>query len=417
MYLTIIYVGQITNFLITLILQIRQYKVVKNAQVPDFFKDKITKEEYEKTKKYNLEKLQFSIFCLIFSFIQMLITLKFEILQKIYFKVTQIFSFTNEMSYANQIIFLIVINIISTFLFLPFSLYSTFSIEERYGFNKTTKKLFFTDLIKSTIITNIVIAFVIYITLFSINYFNNWHYKLMIFMAIFQIFMIVVMQVYIMPLFNKFEIMEDGNLKNRVIELAKKVGFKYSNIFVMDGSKRSSHSNAFFIGLFGEKRIVFYDTLIKQVSENETIAIFAHELGHWYHLHLPKMLIVQIIQQFIYLYILQIMLENKNFINSVFRTQHVPMIMKLTYFGMISGILSPFLLYLVNLSSRRNEKQADSFAVEKGYAEDLEKGLISLHVENKSCLSNDWMYSTYFHSHPTLLERIAFIRRESAKRK
>lgn len=407
MFLQIIYIGSITNFLITMFLYWRQFSVIKESKVPNYMLERVSDEDYKKTKHYNIDKMIFSTFTVIIHFIKSFFTIYYGVLPYCYNILNQKLGLKSEL--LTQIIFLLISTLSETIFGIPFSLYSTFVIEEKYGFNKMTFYVFLTDLIKSTCLIFTILPVITTVVLKMIDYFDTFFLKVTIFLVLFQMIMVVIFPIFIMPLFNKFEEMKEGSLKDKIKELAKKVGFQYSNIFVMDGSKRSGHSNAFFIGLFKEKRIVFYDTLLEQTTEEESIAILAHELGHWHHAHTWRFVFIQFLFQIFSLYFFEIAVKNRNFSISIFGTENVPILLKMIYFNLCSSMIGPLMTLLVNMFSRYHEKQADLFAVSHGFSDDLIKGLISLHKENRAPLSTDWLYSTYYHSHPTLDERISFI--------
>jgi STE24 endopeptidase len=224
-----------------------------------------------------------------------------------------------------------------------------------------------------------------------------------------QLIMVVLFPILIQPLFNKFEPLDEGSLKKRIVDLAKEIGFKPSKILKMDGSKRSHHSNAYFIGLFKEKRIVLFDTLLNQTTENEVLSILCHEFGHWYYNHTWMNIIFSFSIIFGYLYTFNIFVKNKIFMSKY------PMILKLNYFMLLTVVINPLLTLIQNYITRIYERQADRFAVKKGYGNDLKTGLIKIHIENKSNICPDSWYSTYHHSHPTLSERIELIDSEINK--
>lgn len=385
----------------------RQFQAIRNSKVPKYMTEKVTEEEYEKTKNYNKEKLIFSTITAIIYFIKSFSLIYFGLIPYFYHHLDTRLGWKSDM--LTQIAFLLIWYFLDLVFDIPFSLWSTFVIEEKYGFNKSSLIIFFTDMAKSCMLISVILPILFGMVFKIIEFFDTFFWKVTIFIMIFQIAMIIILPIFIMPLYNKFVEMEEGTLKTRVIELANKVKFRYSNIFVMDGSKRSGHSNAFFIGLFREKRIVFYDTLIEQSTEDEAIAILGHELGHWYHLHMPRMLFVQFSLQALSIYFFEIAVKNSHFSLSIFGTEKVPILLKMIYFSMVSQMISPMLVLLSNMLSRYNEKQADRFAVSHGFSDDLIHALISLHKENRSSLTTDWMYSAYYHSHPTLDERISFI--------
>lgn len=417
MFLEIIYLGSVTNFAIAIFLNIRQIFAVKQSKVPKYLKEKLTDEDYQKTRNYNVEKLLFSTFATILNFIKSILIIYHNILPLAYESLDAKLNFNSQI--VTQIVFLLIWHVCDTIMDLPLSVYSTFVIEEKYGFNETTPFVFITDLIKTTLLYFLFVPPLFGIVHSIIERFDTFYLRVSLFLMVFQLIMVVIFPTFIMPLFNKFEEMKESSLKQRVEELAKKVKFRLKNIFVMDGSKRSGHSNAFFIGLFKEKRIVFYDTLLEQTTDDQVIAILGHELGHWYYSHMWRAILMQFAIQSFSIYLFEVAIKNVNFSISIFGTKDAPLLLKMIYFNMVSQMISPLMTLLFNMLSRYNERQADRFAVENGYDDDLINALISLFKENRASLSSDWMYSTYNHSHPTLDERIALIsdHKEKVKKK
>nr|AAB61028.1 A_IG002N01.21 gene product [Arabidopsis thaliana] len=271
---------------------------------------------------------------------------------------------------------------------LPFSLYSTFVIESRHGFNKQTIWMFIRDMIKGTFLSVIlgppIVAAIIFIVQKGGPYLAIY---LWAFMFILSLVMMTIYPVLIAPLFNKFTPLPDGDLREKIEKLASSLKFPLKKLFVVDGSTRSSHSNAYMYGFFKNKRIVLYDTLIQQCkNEDEIVAVIAHELGHWKLNHTTYSFIA--VQ------------------HTVIPLQH------LVSFGL-------------NLVSRAFEFQADAFAVKLGYAKDLRPALVKLQVrednnrtqteENLSAMNTDPLYSAYHYSHPPLVERLRAIDGEDKK--
>ena len=233
-------------------------------------------------------------------------------------------------------------------------------------------------------------------------------------MSITQLVMVVIYPVYIQPLFNKFTELEEGTLKEKITSLCKKIGFKASKVLVMDGSKRSSHSNAYFIGLFKEKRIVLYDTLKNQMDEDEILAVLCHEFGHWYKSHTLKLVFCALIQQLFYFWSTNQLLNNEYFSKALFY-QNEPLIIKLMYVVYFLNIAEIPISLSNNVLSRSFEREADVYAVKQGYGKELSSALVKLSKENKGNLSPDSLYSTFYNSHPTVVERMQLIEDEMKK--
>ncbi|EJW02613.1 hypothetical protein EDEG_02987 [Edhazardia aedis USNM 41457] len=390
-----------------------------------------TEEEFHKMRKYNTEKLLFSLLKLSATLFECIFLVKNNILLESYAILSSKLGVNNNLL---QIIYLMLFIFHTMLLNLPFDLISTFYIESKYGFNKTTLPLFFTDILKQTVLTFIIVPPLLSLVLYLIDIFpNNFYIYVYILVVSVQLILMLIFPSIIHPLFNKFENLEEGNLKNSIINLAKEVGFKPSKILKMDGSKRSHHSNAYFIGIFKEKRIVLFDTLINQCENNQILAILCHEFGHWHYSHIWKKIIHCFINLFIYCYLFNKFTKNGTLFSNLLAKfnsksfylisshtdftpiQKFPMILKLLYFAFALTFINPLENLIDNFISRVFERQADKFAVKKGYAEELKTGLINIHVKNYSNIVPDKLYSIYHHSHPTLFERLELIDNEVAK--
>jgi STE24 endopeptidase len=226
-----------------------------------------------------------------------------------------------------------------------------------------------------------------------------------------------VFPVLIMPLFNKFDPLPDGSLKNKVVDLAAQLRFPLTKIFVVDGSRRSSHSNAYMYGFFNNKRIVLYDTLLKQMDEEKILAVLCHEFGHWHHGHTLKFLVAGLAQLFTFCYGAKHSLFNEQLFSDFgFRAGDLSPMVGLQLFTVVFyEPLSLVLEYLMSMLSRRFEFQADQFAVDMGYGEQLIAGLCIMQDENKASITPDWLYAALHYSHPPLVERLAALERAEKK--
>ncbi|EPZ36837.1 Peptidase M48 domain-containing protein [Rozella allomycis CSF55] len=244
-----------------------------------------------------------------------------------------------------------------------------------------------------------------------VRYFgSSFYWYLFIFLVVFQFFMILVYPSFIMPLFNQFTPIEEGELRSKIFALAKKVEFPLTNLFVMDGSKRSAHSNAFFFGLFKNYRIVIFDTLLKQVKTNEVVAVVAHELGHWKLSHTMRRIVISQGIFFLNLYVLSQFILNEYIFNLFgFYGKTYPVVLGFIFFQYVSSPVDHMLNFAMNIVSRKHEYEADAFAVKHGYSLELVNALIKIHSENLSNLNPDRWYVTYHYCHPTLFERIEAI--------
>lgn len=311
-----------------------------------------------------------------------------------------------------SLIFLAITTVIGTVTALPFELYSTFSIEKKHGFNKQTLGLFFSDKVKSTLLTLIIggpfVALLLQIIKLGGDFFYIYVWA---FMFCFSVFMMTLVPTVIMPLFNKYEKLPEGTLKTKIYALADTLAYPLTKLFVMDGSKRSAHSNAFMFGFGSNKRIVLFDTLMEQVEEEEILAILGHELGHWKLGHTwSNFAITQIyfgaaFFGFSLAYSSESLYAAFGF-NDADRS--VPTIIALLlFFQTIWAPVDKLLSFFLTMFSRYNEFGADAFAVGLGYSQTLQSGLCKIHLENLGAMCPDPWYSMYHYSHPPLVERLS----------
>ncbi|KAK6089447.1 hypothetical protein P3W45_001584 [Vairimorpha bombi] len=395
------------NLLISVYLQIRNILALYKDK-SEISKKISTEEEYKQMQNYNRDKLFFGILKSIISALKDILTIKLRLNQKLFDK------FFRD-TYMSEVVFFLATYNINSILETPFDMFSTFFIEHVHGFNKMTLGLFITDLIKKTMIINITFFLLLNVVLKLVsNYLSSFWLYLWTFLSVFQIAMVVIYPVFIQPSFNKFTELADGSLKDKIKALSGKIGFKASKIFVMDGSKRSGHSNAYFVGLTKEKRIVLYDTLIDQLDEDEIIAVLCHEFGHWCNSHTLKLACNILIQQLFLFWFTNQLLNNEYFTKMLFY-QDEPLIIKLMYASYFLNIMEYPVTLFNNIITRIFERESDLFAVQQGYGKDLSSALVKLSKENKGNLSPDYLYSTFNHSHPTLVERMQLVEDEMKK--
>lgn len=294
---------------------------------------------------------------------------------------------------------------------LPFSLYATFVIEEKFGFNKTTLTLFFADLIKSIVLSALLGGALLALILWFLEVGGPFSWLMC--WAASALFLLVVQYLvptWIMPLFNRFSPLENGPLKDAIFEYAQSIDFTLSNIFVMDGSKRSSKSNAFFTGFGKNKRIVLFDTLIKEHTTRELVAILAHEMGHFKKKHIIKRMGVGILQMGFIFYLLSICISHQGLFHA-FYMQEMSIYAGLIFFGLLYSPIDLFISLLVQISSRKDEYEADQFAAETIQDnQPLITALKTLSVHNLSNLTPHPFYVFLNYSHPPVLDRITALR-------
>jgi STE24 endopeptidase len=387
-----------------------------DRKVPDFFQGKITSEAYDKSVQYTLAKAKYQRWIEIYSRLVTLTVLFSGLLPFLDRLSRDLAGRFFPVLYVQGIIFCFGVGFVFALANLPNDLYATFGLEARFGFNKTTLKTYVTDKIKGLllgILIGIPFLFVVLWLMGSAGPF--WWVWAFLFISGFQLLMVIVYPTLIAPLFNKFEPLNEGEFRDRILALADQVGFKTSGIYSMDGSRRSAHSNAYFTGIGKAKRIVLFDTLLGQMTTEQGLAVLAHEMGHYKMKHIRRMLVLQTVLLFIGLYILSLLVNYKPLFLA-FGLENPSNHAALVLFSVLSGPATFYLGPFMNLLSRKYEYEADRFAaVTLRDGRPMEEALISLTIKNLSNLTPHPWYSAYHYSHPTPAERIGAIR-ESAQR-
>lgn len=370
--------------------------------VPEGLEDVYEAGEYRKSMKYKKVNYRFAILTGTFSFV---IILLMFFLEGFAFADKLAGSLT-ENPVLTALLFFGGLMLISDLINTPFSIYDTFVIEERFGFNKTTAKTFVLDKIKGWLLGALIgggmLAAIVWF--YQLTGKNFWIYA-WILVSVFTVFMNMFYSTLIVPLFNKQSPLEEGELRDAINAFSEKAGFKLTNIFVIDGSKRSTRANAYFAGLGAKKRVVLYDTLIDDLTTDELVGVLAHEIGHYRKRHTVTGMILSIIQTGVVLFILSL------FVGSPLLSQALGADIPSFHIGLIAfGILySPISMVLgigMNMMSRRNEYQADRFAAEKYKAPALINALKKLSGKNLSNLTPHRLYVFFNYSHPTLHQRV-----------
>lgn len=299
---------------------------------------------------------------------------------------------------------------------LPFSIYSTFVIEERFGFNQTSVKTFILDIVKGTLLSVILggplLALILWFFMVSGVY--GWLYC-WVGVVVFSIVLQFLAPVLIMPLFNKFSPLEEGALQEKILKYAEQENFKLKGIFTMDGSKRSTKLNAFFTGFGKFRKIVFYDTLLEKLSESEVLAVLAHEMGHFKLKHIIKMLLASIVQTGIMFYLLSLFIGNSG-LSQAFAMEHTSIYASLIFFGFLYSPISLLVGIFFNYISRKNEFEADNYAATTTKApEFLISGLKKLCQANLSNLTPHPVVVFIQYSHPPVLTRIRNLEKQGSK--
>jgi len=309
------------------------------------------------------------------------------------------------------LVFFGILMLASTIISLPFSIYDTFVIEEKYGFNKTTTKTFVLDKIKGILLSLIIGGglFALILWFYHLTASMFWIYT-WILLTVFMIFMNMFYSTLIVPLFNKQTPLPEGELRNAIEDFSKKVGFKLDNIFVIDGSKRSSKANAYFAGFGKRKRIVLFDTLIDDMDTGELVSVLAHEIGHYKKKHTLTGMFISIIQTGLTLYILSLFISAPE-LSGALGVEEASFHIGLIAFGILYSPISMLLGLGLNIYSRKNEYQADRFAAIHYKAQALIDALKKLSSKNLSNLTPHPVYVFFHYSHPPLLQRVRALKK------
>lgn len=388
-------------------LTMRQKTFVLNhrAEVPDAFKSSVGLEAHQKAADYTIEKEKLGEIDGIVSVVFLLIlTLGGGI--ALSFKFWSSFGLSPMLTDLGAVF---TIFIIMTVFEIPSSLYQTFVIEEKYGFNKSTKEQFFKDQAISLALVVAIGAPIMAMILWVMDSIGSlwWLVAWAILMG-FSLLMSWLFPTVIAPLFNKFTPMEEGTLKERIQGLLSRCGFNSDGIFIMDGSKRSGHGNAYFTGMGKNKRIVFYDTLVESLEDEELEAVLAHELGHFKCKHTRKMLIASSIMTLVSFAVLGWLIGQDWFFSGLGVDTHSNAA-ALLLFMMVSPVFTIFMQPISAYFQRKFEFEADDFAAENAKASKLISGLVKLYEENANTLTPDPLYSAFHYSHPPAAIRIAHL--------
>ncbi|XP_047128545.1 CAAX prenyl protease 1 homolog isoform X1 [Hydra vulgaris] len=451
-----IFAGVLTFMWITFLwetyLSYRQHKVYLNTKdIPVELKDSLDKQTFEKSRLYQVDRSKFGFVSSIYSQLELTVILLFgglPFLWAVSGSLNEALGFDATHEIKQSCVFLVLSTLFSTVTSLPWKLYSNFVIEERHGFNKQTLGFYFKDLVKKLVVTTAislpVTSILIWIIKWGGQYFfiYTWLFALGV-----SLFMIAIYHDYIAPLFDRYIPLPEGHLRTIIEDLAKRVNFPLSKILVVEGSKRSSHSNAYFFGLYKKKVIVLFDTLLsvspfeeekkmKKVNDNvseeakeeqekandndkgctseEILAVIGHELGHWKLNHTLKNLIISQINLILTFFVFGLLMDNKTLYKSFgFYSQEPTLIGLLIVFQFIFSPYNELVGFLMTVLSRRFEFQADEFAKSLSYSKQLQSALMKLNKENLGFPVADELYSSYHYSHPPLLERLKALKVKS----
>lgn len=395
------------DFLVERILESLNRRAM-SPDLPESLRGIYDEQEYSRFQNYKRENDRFGLLSSSFSF---LVTLGFLCVGGFGWYNTWVTAVTGSVVWQT-LLFMGGLAFVSGLIGLPFDWYATFHIEEKYGFNKTTVKIYVTDTIKgmlvSAVVGGVLLAAVTGFYVWAGDWFWVYAWGLV---TVFSVFMSMFYSQLIVPLFNKQTPLGEGTLRDKIQAFARKAGFKLDNIYVIDGSKRSTKANAYFTGLGPKKRIVLYDTLLQELTEEEIVAVLAHEVGHYKKRHTLQFMAASVLQTGFMLWLFSLCVNQPALSEALggdgnyFQLGFVAFVLLYSPVGMVLGLL-------MNRWSRKNEYEADAYAVSQGLGEALVAGLKKISVKSLSNLTPHPAYEWVYYSHPSLLKRIGAIRQE-----
>jgi len=399
----------LTNVLLKIWLNARQVRHVAQhrAEVPDAFVSQISLADHQKAADYTLTKAKVAQIDIL---IDAAVLLGWTLMGGLSALNAVVLEFMAP-GLWQQVVLVLAFSLVGGLIDLPMSLYQTFVLEQKFGFNKMTWKLWLSDSLKGLVLGLVLgvplIAMVLWLMHAGGVYWWIWTWCALVF---WQLFLMAIAPNVIMPLFNKFTPLEDESLKVRVNALMQRAGFTAKGFFVMDGSKRSAHSNAFFTGFGASKRVVFFDTLLQQLSPSEMEAVLAHELGHFKHRHIFKMIASSFVMTFIGLALLGFASQQIWFYtglgvmpNLTGGNEAVALLLFMLVVPVFTFLFAP----ISSWRSRVQEYEADAYAVSQTPAADLSSALLKLYQDNASTLTPDPLYVKFYYSHPPASLRLA----------
>ena len=399
--LAFLVIGYIT---LKVLLDIYQIYYIKNADVSDADLElfSIDIDYFNRSNSYNISKLFISIINVIITGIILSYFIFLGGIQDINNNIEKL-----NISYVNQELAIVIFFVVfMTVINMPIGLYKTFYVEEKFGFNKSSLSLYIKDSLLSLVLGLVIIS-ILFSTLNFLftSYPDYWWFYIWLVYILFNIFILYAYPIFIAPLFNEFKKLSDKSIIGVINSLSKKTNFSVSNIYVMDGSKRSAHSNAYFTGFHKSKRIVFFDTLLTMLTPNEIEAVLAHEIGHYKKNHILKSMLMSLVFSFLAFYLMY----NITLINSLFyelRINPNSPGQLIIFFSLAVPSILFFLNPFFSSLSRKNEFEADNYAKDFSNKDDLISSLKKLYKENLTILKTSPLYSSIYNSHPTVFERI-----------
>ena len=386
--------------------QIRHVAAHRHA-VPDAFASQISLEEHQKAASYTIAQGQFGLLEVAWG---TAVLLGWTLLGGLSMLNGWIASLVPP-GLGQQVVLVVVFGAIGGVLDLPWAAWRTFVLEQRFGFNRTSVALWLQDLVKSTVVGALIGIPLVALVLWLMGAAGTlwWLWTWGVWMG-FNLLMLLVYPTWIAPLFNKFQPLEDAELKERVTALMQRCGFTSKGFYVMDGSRRSAHANAYFTGFGNSKRVVFYDTLLAQLSPAEVDAVLAHELGHFKHKHITQRIVSLFAMSLAALALLGWLSQQVWFYTGLGVQPNLTGsndALALLLFMMAMPVLTSFISPLFSQISRKHEFEADAFAAANASGQDLANALLKLYKDNASTLTPDPMYVKFYYSHPPASERIA----------
>jgi len=372
--------------------------------VPSSFAAAISLEDHQKAADYTVARVQLGIVDLMVSALMLLALTIGGGLQALHARAA---AFAEPGSLAHGVLFIAVVASVAWIIELPLTVYRSFGLEARFGFNRLTPRLFVADTLKGIALAALIGLPLAAAVLWLMEAMGDlWWLYVWAFWLAFNLLVLLVYPTFIAPLFNKFKPLEDGALKSRIEALMRRCGFRLSGLFVMDGSKRSSHGNAYFTGFGAAKRIVFFDTLLDKLESAEVEAVLAHELGHYHHHHLWKRLAVIGAGSLAFFALLGYLAGQAWFFDGLGMDAGgtAP---TLVLFALTLPVFTFPLTPLLSMWSRKHEFQADAYAARQASAQKLISALVKLYRDNASTLTPDPLYSSVYDSHPPAAIRIA----------
>lgn len=403
----------IADYMLELYINLRQRSQLMDKNIPEQVKFiGTTQEKFEESNNYAKDKMEYGLIKGLYSLLKGLAELYFffnPFLWKLCIPILEKMGMDESNHYAHQLVFTVIQALVSGVLDIPWSLYYDFVLEAKWGFNKKTFGLFCSDFVKDQLINMVLTVPLMWVVLVLIDWAGPlWYIFVWAFVSAFILVMMWIYPNFIQPCYNKVEELEAGEVRTAIEELASSLDFPLKGLYQIDGSKRSGHSNAYMYGFCSNKRIVLFDTILKQMNTKEVVAVLGHELGHWKFWHTVLQLVKLEVQMFFFFFVMGF------FLNDLHMYQEFGFDQKITLvgFSLAAFMFTPLmaiLKFLSNYWTRQMEYQADRFAVDLGYGEGLRTGLLILSEENKSALNPDWLYATYNYSHPAIVSRLAAI--------